>query len=151
MVGRLLSEAHLAAASAVCASRGMWLLAHHSHLTLATPPHSRPSLQDMHTYAASSARYSSLLSIATQATHTRTEATEPLAQNAERGARLRSQKIIVVGDYSYALGVGGWGVAHAVVGGGVASEVDALLAAFSPHALVPKGLIHSLRPHTLVA
>ena len=124
MVGRLLSEAHLAAASAVCASRGMWLLAHHSHLTLATPPQSPPPLQDMHTYAAQLARYPSLLSIATQATHSRTEATEPLAQNAERGARLRSKKIIEVGDYSYALGVGGWGVAHAVVGGGVASEVS---------------------------
>ena len=37
---------------------------------------------------------------------------------------MRSKKIIVVGDYSYALGVGGWGVAHAVVGGGVASEVS---------------------------
>ena len=93
--------------------QGIWLIVHQPHHLLADPP-STPAPTSAGAAPSSAKHYPSVLST--------------VCMKGLGAGGLRSHKVIMVGDVSFALGVGGWGVAHAVVGGGMGRAVESVLA-----------------------
>ena len=102
----MLPSGHLVALLAVCKARGTWLLADEAHRDLVD--------------ADTAKLCPSMLAVLVQGGGARA--------NGKAGARdWMEERVVVVGDLSYAVGVGGWGVAHAVVCGGAAGAVEEVL------------------------
>lgn len=112
VTGALLPSEYLAAAAALCRSLGIWLIVDQAHQLLVDPSSPPPAPASASSALSSSpAHYPSVLSTVCMGA----------------GGGLRAHKVIMVGDVSFALGVGGWGVAHAVVGGGMGRGMESVL------------------------
>jgi len=103
---QMLPAAYMAAALDLCRSTGIWFVADQAHRLL----------QDPAAAAAAAAAPPLIPTVTAKA-----------GVGGREGAGLRPLKVVMVDDVSYAVGVGGWGVAHAVVGGGASGKVEDVL------------------------